>query len=153
MSFSFKKFLLFFSGAGGVLLIDQQTKSWVLCLVPDRLSSLTVTPYFNIVHVWNRGVSFGLLKYINTVWVFVGFVCIAVIFFIWCTYKEALYKGVLLYGTITGGALGNITDRLMHGAVFDFLDFHWGTAHFPAFNFADACISTGAVLLALLYRR
>jgi signal peptidase II len=52
-----------------------------------------------------------------------------------------------------GGALGNVVDRLKNGAVFDFLDFHWGDAHFPAFNLADACISMGAALLVLICRK
>ena len=52
-------------------------------------------------------------------------------------------------GLILGGALGNGLDRLRHGAVVDFLDFHWAGYHFPAFNVADAAISVGAVCLIL----
>jgi signal peptidase II len=48
-----------------------------------------------------------------------------------------------------GGAIGNVIDRLLHGYVVDFLDFYWGTWHFPAFNVADSGISVGAALLIL----
>jgi signal peptidase II len=48
-----------------------------------------------------------------------------------------------------GGAVGNVVDRLMHGYVVDFLDFYWGSWHFPAFNVADSAISVGAALLIL----
>jgi signal peptidase II len=50
-------------------------------------------------------------------------------------------------GLVIGGAFGNVIDRLRLGAVFDFLDFHLGTSHWPAFNVADSCICVGAVLL------
>ena len=50
---------------------------------------------------------------------------------------------------ILGGAVGNVVDRLMHGHVIDFLDFHWGPRHFPAFNVADSAITVGAALLIL----
>jgi len=50
---------------------------------------------------------------------------------------------------ILGGAIGNLYDRLMHGYVIDFLDFYWGTAHFPAFNVADSAITVGAILMAI----
>jgi signal peptidase II len=50
---------------------------------------------------------------------------------------------------ILGGALGNVIDRLLHGYVVDFLDFHYAGAHFPAFNIADSAISVGAACLIL----
>ena len=51
--------------------------------------------------------------------------------------------------SILGGAIGNVVDRLMHGYVVDFLDFHWGGWHYPAFNVADIAICTGAACLVL----
>jgi len=50
-------------------------------------------------------------------------------------------------GLIIGGALGNVIDRYIYGAVIDFLDFHINEYHWPAFNFADSCIAIGAILL------
>ncbi len=48
---------------------------------------------------------------------------------------------------ILGGAIGNVIDRMLHGYVVDFLQFHWGGWYFPSFNVADSAISVGAVLL------
>jgi signal peptidase II len=62
--------------------------------------------------------------------------------------KSKAYK--LSYSLIIGGALANITDRIKYGAVFDFLDFHINDYHWPAFNFADASITCGAVVLIYL---
>jgi signal peptidase II len=50
---------------------------------------------------------------------------------------------------ILGGAIGNVVDRLLHGYVVDFLDFHWRGTHFPAFNVADSAITMGAICLIL----
>ena len=51
--------------------------------------------------------------------------------------------------SVLGGAIGNVIDRLLHGYVVDFLDFHLGSAHFPAFNVADSAITLGAACLIL----
>ena len=55
----------------------------------------------------------------------------------------------LSLSSILGGAIGNVVDRLQHGYVVDFLDFYWGSSHFPAFNVADMGITLGAILLIL----
>jgi signal peptidase II len=74
----------------------------------------------------------------------------AAIFMVWML---RAHPGQKLFGLaislILGGAIGNVIDRLLHGYVVDFLDFYWGTWHFPAFNVADAGISVGAALLIL----
>jgi signal peptidase II len=57
--------------------------------------------------------------------------------------------GVIAVGLIFGGAVGNLIDRARFGAVVDFVDVHWRTWHWPAFNVADSAISVGVALLAL----
>ncbi|MDR2412481.1 MAG: signal peptidase II [Holosporales bacterium] len=145
-----KRFLLFGGLSLGVFWLDQETKRAILNL-PQR--TLEVTPFFNIVHVWNKGVGFGFLSQIGAMPLFVMIVGCALVFFFWRTFKESSYLNVGLYGLIVGGALGNLRDRFIHGAVFDFLDFYWGTAHFPAFNAADTSITLGGTLLVLFYQK
>ncbi|MDR1266980.1 MAG: signal peptidase II [Holosporales bacterium] len=147
------RYLLLFSIATGILWADQQTKSWVQTLVQNRREVVVLTPYCSLVHVWNKGISFGFLDHVEALWLFCSFVGIAVLFFVVRTHKDCTASCIPLYGLIMGGALGNVVDRLKNGAVFDFLDFHWGDAHFPAFNLADACISMGAALLVLICRK
>ncbi len=131
------------------LVIDQASKWWIMTLVlrPPRVVSLT--PFFDLLPAWNRGISFGLLDTENGAgaWIFSGLALIIVgVLFVWLRKANRLAIAVAL-GTIIGGALGNVIDRIRFGAVFDFLDFHLGVYHWPAFNAADAFISVGAVFL------
>lgn len=110
-----------------------------------------VTDFFNIVMVWNQGVSFGMLQTSqeNMVYILSGTaLAIAIGFFIWL-WREPLPMHALCVGLITGGALSNVLDRLRFGAVADFFDFHIGEHHWPAFNVADSAIVLGVVLLLI----
>lgn len=69
---------------------------------------------------------------------------------LWRTLNRWVGAGL---GLVIGGALGNVSDRVRQGAVTDFLDFHWGTYHWPAFNFADVAIVGGVVLFLIGERR
>lgn len=133
------------------LVIDQASKWWVMTLIlrPPRLVNLT--PFFDLVPAWNRGISFGLLDTENGVgaWLFSGLALIIVgVLLVWLRKADRLVIAVAL-GTIIGGALGNVIDRVRFGAVFDFLDFYLGPYHWPAFNAADAFISMGAIFLVV----
>ena len=121
---------------------------------PERLGYIEqpVWPFFNIVMVWNQGVSFGLLKnhseYGPLLLVLLSFV-ITVFFAVWLfrTRSHAQSLGIAL---VIAGAVGNVIDRLRFGAVIDFLDFHIAGYHWPAFNVADSCI-VGGVFLLIIY--
>ena len=72
----------------------------------------------------------------------------AALFIIWQLRQHAQQRlFAFSLASILGGALGNVIDRLLHGYVVDFLDFHWSGYHFPAFNLADSAITVGAVCL------
>ena len=66
--------------------------------------------------------------------------------------KRPTLIALVALGMVLGGGLGNLFDRLVYGKVVDFLDFHIGNAHWPAFNVADSCIVVGVLLFALFYR-
>ncbi len=110
-----------------------------------------VTGFFNMVMVWNQGVSFGMLQQDGTTMVYAlsGMaLAISLGFFIWL-WREPLPMHALCVGLITGGALSNVWDRLRFGAVADFFDFHIGTHHWPAFNVADSAITLGVALMVI----
>jgi signal peptidase II len=105
-----------------------------------RVAGVEVTPFFNLVTVWNFGVSFGMFNRGSdeAAWVF-ALIAAAI---------TAVLVTVAL-GSVIGGAVGNVIDRLRFGAVFDFLDVHAAGWHWPAFNVADAAIAVGVGLLLL----
>ena len=135
----------------GVFLLDQFTK--VLILGYYQLGDSTpVTGFFNVVRVHNTGAAFSFLASASgwQRWFFVGIGVVAAGFIIWMLRAHSgqrLFSFAL--GCVLGGAVGNVVDRLLHGYVVDFLDFHWAGWHFPAFNVADSAISVGAACLIL----
>ena len=137
--------------AAAVAVLDQISKLWIVLdvMAPPRV--IEVTPFFNIVMVWNRGVTFGLLSD-SAPWTqyAVGAVALAVTaaLVVWLARATSRLLAAGL-GLVIGGAIGNLVDRAVHGAVADFLDFHAFGYHWPAFNVADAAITVGVAALLL----
>lgn len=134
-----------------LLIADQLTK--VLILGSYRLGDATyVTSFFNIVRAHNTGAAFSFLASAAgwQRWFFTAIGVAAALFILWMLKSHAgqkLFSFAL--ACILGGAVGNVIDRLLHGYVVDFLDFHYGGWHFPAFNVADSAITIGAACLIL----
>ena len=132
-----------------VLLADQTTKYLVAHALAVN-EGIAVTSFFNLVLVYNPGAAFSLLSSAAG-WqkeLFVGIALAASAWVIHLLYKhprQTLFAFAL--SLILGGAVGNLVDRLLYGAVVDFLDFHVYGHHWPAFNLADSAITCGAVLL------
>ena len=133
------------------LIADQFTK--ILILGYYQLGDSTViTSFFNIVRVHNTGAAFSFLADASgwQRWFFTGIGVVAVGVILWMLKAhpgQKLFSFAL--ACILGGAVGNVIDRVRYGYVVDFLDFYWGTWHFPAFNIADSAISVGAACLIL----
>ncbi|WP_051341453.1 signal peptidase II [Azospirillum halopraeferens] len=135
-----------------VLVLDQVTKWWILDVVMQPFPRvIEVTPFFNLVLVWNYGVSFGTfaseaayMPYVLSA-ISIG---IAGFLVVWMRQAENRLTALAL-GLVVGGALGNVVDRLLYGAVADFLDFHVAGWHFWAFNVADSGITVGVALLVI----
>ena len=136
--------------AGLVVLLDQLTKLWALGALDDPPRVIELLGFLDLVLVWNRGVSFGLFGSGDAgVWPFVALaVVISIGLAVWLARLRRVLM-VLAVGLILGGALGNVVDRLVYGAVIDFVDLHAGSWHWPAFNLADAAITVGVVVLAV----
>ena len=131
-----------------VILLDQVTKFWMYqFLVVEGGRAVTVLPFFNLVTVWNYGVSFGMFNTGVAAWVFsLAALAISAALTVWLVRADRVLLTASL-GLIIGGAIGNVIDRLRFGAVFDFLDFHAFGWHWPAFNVADSAISIGVAVL------
>ena len=134
-----------------LVVVDQITKT--LILNHYQLGDSTfITSFFNIVRAHNTGAAFSFLSDAGgwQRWLFTGIGVAATIFIVW---QLRAHPGQKLFSfalsSILGGAVGNVVDRLMHGYVVDFLDFHVSGWHFPAFNVADSAITLGAACLIL----
>lgn len=135
--------------ACGILLADQLTKYAVLRYFASG-SAIEVTSFFNLVLVYNKGAAFSFLADASG-WQREFFITIALLASVWIIYLLRRHKEQALFclalSLVLAGALGNVIDRFLFGAVVDFLDFHAFGYHWPAFNVADSAISVGAVLL------
>ena len=131
------------AAAVAVFAADQASKLWVLAAggLP-----VEITPFFNIVLVWNRGVSFGMFGSAGPLVLAALAGAVAVVLVVWMLRSPRRFEAVAL-GAVAGGAAGNILDRLTRGAVVDFLDFHIGGWHWYAFNLADSAITVGVAML------
>lgn len=138
------------------LAVDQITKAAIFRSI-NPFSVQTVIPdFFNLVHVRNKGAIFGFFSNADSAFIFVlltvfslAALGLVVYYFIKTPVSEKLMNVSLSF--ILAGALGNQIDRIMRGYVIDFLDFKFWGWHWPSFNVADSCISTGAVLLIFLF--
>ena len=132
-----------------VIILDQLTKT--LILQHFQLGDTRyVTPFFNVVRVHNTGAAFSFLAGASgwQRWFFVVLGFVASAFIVWMLRSHPTQRLFCFAVTmIMGGALGNVIDRLLHGYVVDFLQFHAGGWYFPSFNLADSAITLGAVLL------
>lgn len=126
-----------------VLVLDLVTKAMVLAWLREPI---TLTPFANLVVVWNRGVSFGMLSTIGPVALIALATVICAVLLFWLYRTNELFLTIAL-GLVIGGAIGNVIDRLRFGAVLDFVDLHAGGYHWPAFNVSDSAICVGAALL------
>ena len=136
----------------GVAAADWLSKYVVLYLInlPAR-QNIPVLPFFDLTMVWNRGVSFGLLQADGPYGrlALIGFtLAISISVLVWLWRNDDILSAIAL-GGVLGGALGNIYDRLVYGAVADFFDFHLMGYHWYVFNLADAGISVGVTLLLI----
>jgi len=150
-----KSYRLFLLISPAVIILDQITKWAVLKSIPLYGSYPVIEGFFNIVHVRNRGIAFGIMNrpdgsqitiYILTV---VTLAAIFLLFFWFSRLGAEERKTAYGLALVIGGALGNLIDRIRMGEVVDFLDIHVGTFHWPAFNVADSAITLGVFWLAL----
>ena len=126
--------------------------AWLVQSAPQITHpGIMLTSFFNLVMVWNKGISFGLLqRQDNLMPVLLSVMALVITggFLYWIRQSTSRLM-ISAVGLIIGGALGNVWDRIRFGAVADFLDIHIGAWHWPAFNVADAAISVGVTLLLL----
>ena len=137
-----------------IIIVDQFTKQWALHFISDIIektngvhSHVKKTSFFNVVLVYNNGISFGIFNNLffmkNILFIIIS--CITA-FLIYLLFKTKNNVNLIAFAFIIGGAIGNLIDRAIYGAVIDFLDFHIKTLHWPAFNIADSAVCIGVII-------
>ncbi len=143
--------VLFFGMLIGSLLVDQITKAWMVAHLPlyrptDLIPGLA--PILSFTLVENTGVAFGLFPSLGQLFMWLAIVVVVGIL----AFRRTIPAGDLWVhislGLVTGGAIGNVIDRLARGYVVDFIDVNfWPLASWPVFNLADAAIVLGVGVL------
>jgi len=145
--------------AGAVLVLDQITKQVALEGLVPGVPVRVIDDLLNLTLVMNPGLAFGMLGTVPAGWRWVvALLSVAALVVLARLAIRVVPVGGIIgrlsLGMIFGGAVGNLIDRAVWGAVIDFVDVHWRGYHWPAFNVADSAISVGVILLAFhLMRR
>ena len=150
-----KTTLLLLLPAIAVIILDQISKYIIAITIVKHGSVAVIEGFFNLVHVRNRGMAFGLMNrpgqnFKSYVLVAATLCAIGLLLFWFRKMKDEDPKITVGLSLILGGAVGNFIDRIRLGEVIDFLDFYIGSYHWPAFNVADSAITIGIIWLALI---
>lgn len=132
-----------------VLLLDQVTKLAILEWVKPPAAGVSITGFLAIVLVWNRGMSFGMFNTGDPLvpWILGALSLTVAVGLVWWLARARHGLVIAGLGLVLGGAVGNLVDRLVYGAVVDFVLLHAGSWHWPAFNVADSAITLGVIAL------
>lgn len=134
-----------------VLIADQVSKWWAQMSLP-MAQAIKVTDFLNWFLIYNPGAAFSFLSQAGgwQRWFFTIIGIVAAVVIIWLLQKNTQDRPFCIaLALILGGAIGNVLDRLLYGAVVDFIDVHYQGWHWPAFNLADSAISIGATLIVI----
>jgi signal peptidase II len=136
------------------ILVDQADKAWMLgpFAIAEK-GRVALTPFVDLILVWNHGVSYGLFTQDGDVgrWLLIALGVVGAALFSWWLWVTRALLAALSLGLVIGGALSNVIDRLAHGAVADFFLFHVGGFEWYVFNLADVWIVAGAIGLVLAW--
>lgn len=138
-------FLAFFVAAFAA---DQVSKQIALEALASPSRVVEVLSFFNLRLGFNSGVSFGLFA-TDSPYILITLTAVVIGVLAWWAYRAQSVGEANALGLIVGGALGNLVDRIRHGAVVDFLDVFYNDWHWPTFNVADIAIVTGTLVLVL----
>lgn len=147
------KYLFLFVISSALIIVDQYTKFMIVLHIPLHYSVKVVEGFFNLTHIRNSGVAFGIFAgqqselkpYLLIIVSIIAIIAILVIFHQTGKEKRLVQTALVL---IFSGAIGNLIDRVLHKEVIDFIDIFIGNRHWPAFNIADSCISLGVMFMA-----
>ena len=134
-----------------VIVLDQLSKVYIQKTMKLHQTIKVIDGLFDITYVLNKGAAFSFLAdkpegFTIPFFVIVSVIAIGIIGFLFYKTEKSDYVSLIAFALLLGGSIGNLIDRIRHGAVTDFLDFYIQQYHWPAFNVADSAITTGVFL-------
>jgi signal peptidase II len=137
-----------------VVLLDRATKAWFESQTPEGWRHEVIRHFIYLVHASNPGIAFSFFADSTSHWtriILIAGSVVVICVLAWFLVAGATGGAMTAAGLalLLGGATGNVTDRILHGAVTDFFEVWLGAYHYPAFNVADSAITIGAVLLII----
>ena len=142
-----KKLTVLISTFIPVLILDQFLKYIVNKNITSYEKITIIKHFFNIVHVNNTGVAFGLMQSVSALLIIIFTLCIIIVLTI-ILFKVKFNSNLFIFSSslIVSGAFSNLINRILQGYVIDFIDIHIYQYHWPSFNVADSCVVVGTIL-------
>ncbi|MEN8255187.1 MAG: signal peptidase II [Verrucomicrobiota bacterium] len=136
-----------------VVLLDQFTKQWIRSAFVYGESQPVIDGFFNLTYVRNDGAAWNILSGHGLVLILISVAVLALLVIYRRSFLQERFLHKILLGLMVGGIVGNLIDRIRFGWVTDFLDFQFGTYHYPSFNVADSaiCIAVGLYIITNLF--
>lgn len=137
-----------------MIILDQFSKFFVATHIPKYYSIKVIDNFFNLTHIRNSGVAFGMFagfasQYKTMFFIFISTIAIIAILSFFRHTPDSQKMAQIGLILIFSGAVGNMIDRILYREVIDFLDFYYKEHHWPAFNVADSCITVGVGLMMI----
>jgi signal peptidase II len=139
----------------GVLILDQLTKQAIRNHLVYGESRPIIDGFFNLVYVRNDGAAWNILSGHGIILILISVSVLVLLFVYRRSFLQEQFSHRILLGLLIGGIAGNLVDRIRFGWVTDFLDFQFGSYHYPSFNVADSaiCIAIGLYVLTNLLQK
>ena len=137
-----------------IVVADRLTKAFIESRTTEGWHHELIHNFIYLVHSKNPGIAFSMFASSSSPWLRIGLIALSILFiaalgWLLITSKHVTWRTLAGLSLLIGGAAGNLTDRLLHGAVTDFFEVWFGAYRYPAFNVADSAITIGAILVLL----
>ncbi len=138
-----------------IVLLDQFTKQWIRSAFSYGDSRPVIDGFFNLVYVRNDGAAWNFLSGHGLILILISIGVLGLLLIYRRSFLQEKFSHQILLGLMVGGIVGNLIDRIHFGWVTDFLDFQFGSYHYPSFNVADSaiCIAVGLYIIFNLFSK
>ena len=131
--------------------LDQYTKNLTVIFIKESEEINIIDCFFRLINTKNYGAAFSIMQNQRIILIGLPIVVVLVLGFFLIKNKNKSKLETISYLFIIGGGIGNLIDRIFNGYVIDFLDFNFGTYHYPTFNVADSFATVGVILLCIYF--